>query len=195
MAPTAPRRPWRTSLDSRAHATALQNSPRLLAPPQLLSLPTKQEHKAQTQSASGHDRCEASLLIGGMLQRPNPRHLIVARSILGAAQVARRIAAPPSAWRRGLAPDSAADARICLSRTFSECLLMACQRAHLDIDDRLGVPGRTLTSSRMLQGRRLGVSLLATRPCYSAFTRSHGAVVGTPVDTARHGEIRGPGPD
>jgi len=34
---------------------------------------------------------------------------------------------------------------------------MACQRADPDIDDRLGVPGRALTSSRMLQGRRLGV--------------------------------------
>jgi hypothetical protein len=28
-------------------------------------------------------------------------------------------------------------------RTFSECLLWACRRAHLDIGDRLGVPGRT----------------------------------------------------
>jgi len=41
-------------------------------------------------------------------------------------------------------------------RTFSECLLTACPCAHLDIDDRLGVPGRALISSRLLQGRRLG---------------------------------------
>ena len=40
---------------------------------------------------------------------------------------------------------------------FSECLLTACPCAHLDIDDRLGVPGRALISSRLLQGRRLGV--------------------------------------
>jgi putative transposase len=33
------------------------------------------------------------------------------------------------------------------------------------------------------------------RPRYSAFTRSHRAAVGTPVDTARHGELQGPGPD
>src|SRR5512135_483197 len=81
-------------------------------------------------------------------------------------------------------------------RTFSECLLMACQRADPDIDDRLGVPGRTLTSSRMLQGRRPGVFPLATPGRATApSTRSHRAVVGTPVDTARHGELQGPGPD
>src|SRR5215472_4277531 len=55
-----------------------------------------------------------------------------------------------------------ANTRSCMLRTFNECIFMACQRADPDIDDRLGVPGRTLTSSRMLQGRRLGVFPLAT---------------------------------
>ena len=62
----------------------------------------------------------------------------------------------------------ALNTRLAELRTFSECLLMACRRAHPDIDDRSAVPSRTLTSSRMVRGRRLGVfPLAASRPGYS----------------------------
>jgi hypothetical protein len=41
--------------------------------------------------------------------------------------------------------------------------------------------------------REAFVSLVGAVPEPS--TRGNGAVVGTPVDTARHGELQGPGPD